>query len=380
MRFRPLHVLLLALVSAPAVSAQTAADSAEAVLRAARVLEQSGRADLARELLRHLRQQWPGTPAAEQARERIAALPAEALSGFGRTSFVAYHTLFGAWLGVAIPRALDADGPEPYGVGLLVGAPLGFIGSRALARSRQLSQGQAGVIEFGSFWGGWQAIGWRAVLDIGERRVCDIDLCFDETPGTAPWVAAIVGSLSGLGVGLLAGSRPVADGTSSLVFHASLWGTWYGVAAGVLFDAEDDDLLTAALIGGNAGLLLALPAARAWRPTSNRVRVASAAGLAGGLAGLGVALLTSVDDEKALVGLISAGTTAGLLAGAALGKDDATRLGSATGSLFAPALVSGDGQLRLGLPLPTPARIGISTPRGPATVTTLRIPLLNTTF
>ena len=359
MRFRA-GILCLCLALAATrprpVLAQTAADSAQAILEAAQVLERDGRTELARELLRYLRQRWPDSPAARAARDRIEALPAAPLSPFGRTSFIAYHTLYGAFLGVAIPAALGAEDPEPFGAGLLLGAPLGFFASRAWGRSRPLTDGQAGVVQFGSFWGGWLGFALQSVLDLGEETICDGDVCFFDTPATARWTAGVVGSVAGLSAGLLAARRPIAGGTSSLIFHGSLWGTWYGVAAGIFTDAEDDDLLTAALIGGNAGLLLAIPMARVGRPTSSRVRIASAGGLAGGLAGLGTVLLFSIEGDKAVIATTAASVTLGLILGASLGKDGLHRADGGP-LLLAPALVSGDGPLRLGLPLPVPARL-----------------------
>jgi hypothetical protein len=332
--------VVLATSTLPSVTlAQTADDSARVVLDAASLLERDGRSDLARELLQYLRSRWPASPAAAVALERMRALRPET-TAFSRTGFIAYHTVFGAWLGIAVPAALGADDPEPFGAGLLLGAPLGFFGSRAYGRSRPLSEGQAGIIEFGSFWGTWQAFAWQSILDLGERTTCDFDVCFVETPATARWTAAVIGGVAGLGAGLLAGQRPIAGGTSSMIFHGALWGTWYGVAAGILAGAEDDERLTAAAIGGNAGLLLAIPLAHRWRPTSTQVRIASAGGLAGGLAGLGIVLLFNIDGEEGIIGTTAAGTTDDAAGGGGLG--------------LAPALLSGDGRLRLGIPVPAP--------------------------
>lgn len=341
---------------------QTAADSAQAVLDAARVLQGEGQNDLARDLMRYLVRRWPTTPAAETARARFPTLPTESLGGFGRTSFVAYHVLFGSFLGAAIPAAFNADGPEAYGAGLLIGAPLGFFGSRALSRNPAMTDGQAGIIQFGSFWGVWQGFGWRAVLEIGDKQICDVDFCYTTESDTAPWAMGVAGGLTGFAAGLLAARSPVPGGTSSLIFHSSLWGTYYGLAIALLAGSDEssneDATLTAALIGGNVGLLLAIPAAHAWRPTSSRVRVASAAGLAGGLAGLGVVLLASVDDTQGAIAITTVGVTSGLVIGAALGKNNDQRLAQINLPL-APALVSGDGKARLGIPLPYPTRRGV---------------------
>ena len=367
MLFRRLTVAFLfalaLLAPRPSQAQQTGADSAQAVLNAAQVLEREGRNDMARDLMRYLVRRWPDSPAAATARAQFPTLPTESLGGFGRTSFIAYHVLYGAFLGAAIPAALGADDPEGYGVGLLLGAPLGFFGSRAIAKNPVMTDGQAGIIQFGSFWGTWQGFGWQAALDLGEDEFCDADFCYTVDSDTAPWAYAVAGGLTGFAFGMLAARKPIAGGTSAMIFHSSLWGTYFGVAAAELLRDEDgggddDDVLTAALIGGNVGLLAAIPLAAAWKPTSSRVRVASAAGLAGGLAGIGVALIADVEETKSVFAITTVGVTAGLIAGYALGKDNTSRLANISVPL-APALVSGVGKPKIGIPIPYPKKGGV---------------------
>jgi hypothetical protein len=343
------------------VAAQdTRGDSAAVLLRSARVLEAQGKIRLARALLRYLVERYPETLAAGAARDAWRGLPEATITGLSRTGFLVWNTLYGAFLGVAVPAAFDA---EPYGVGLLIGAPLGFFASRAYAGSRPLTAGQAGLIDFGSFWGTWQGFGWRAALDLGGSGECIGDIC-DRTSDTAPWVAAIVGGLGGLGLGVAASQGPVPAGTSSLIFNASMWGTWYGLAAGILADGSDDAKLAFTLIGGNLGLLAAIPAAKAWRPSPDRIRTISAAGLAGGFAGLGVLLIAEGESDQAVVSVVSAGVTAGLVAGTLLTRhtvydDHQAQAGPAT------AVVSRSvAGWRVGLPLPTPAMVPAGDARG----------------
>lgn len=363
-RLRTLFLVVIALWAPQlARTQQTGADSAQAILNAAQVLEREGRNDMARDLMRYLVARWPDSPAAATARAQFPTLPTESLGGFGRTSFIAYHVLYGAFLGAAIPAAMGADDPEGYGVGLLLGAPLGFFGSRAIAKNPAMTDGQAGIIQFGSFWGTWLGFGLQSALDIGDDEFCDIDFCYTQDSDTAPWAMAVAGGLTGFAAGLLAARKPIAGGMSSMVFHSSLWGTYYGLAlANILKDenstSDDDDVLIAALIGGNVGLLAAIPLASAWRPTSSRVRVASAAGLAGGLAGIGVALIASVDESRDVFAITTVGVTAGLIAGYALGKNSNERLASLNIPL-APALVSGTGKAKLGIPIPYPKKGGV---------------------
>jgi len=375
-------LLLLATLLAAAPSRlpaqQTASDSAQVLLDAARLLERQGYSDLARELLRIVAERYRGTAAGLGAVEAQARLGAPQVTGFGRTGFLLYNTLYGGFLGVAIPAAFGADGTEAYGAGLLIGAPLGFFASKAYASSRRLTDGQAGIIDFSSFWGTWQGFGWQAVFDIGDEEICEIDFCYENGSDTAPWAAGVIGGLTGLATGVLLSRSPVAAGTSSMVFNGGLWGTWYGVVIGVLADLEDDDLLAAALIGGNAGVLAAIPAALAWKPTPSQVRIATAGGLAGGLAGAGLALLVNSDDEKATIGMIAGGTTVGLVTGALLGRN--RRATGEESALIDPALLTIRDGLRIGIPMPMPTAIPVDRPRGRSMVPGLRVQLLDARF
>lgn len=359
---RALGVILLALVGfagAPnALAAQdTRADSAATLLRAARVLEARGELRLARELFRVLAERFPEAMDAAAAREAVRRLgDDDTLIGLGRAGFIAYHTAFGAWLGVIIPAALDVEAEAPYGAGLLIGAPLGFFGSRALASSRELTRGQAAIMQFASTWGTWQGLGWQAAADVGDDEICEFDACYGSSSSTAPWGMALAGGLAGLGVGLLASRLEITEGQAALVSNTGYWATWYGYLAAYLTDSSDDTAVATALVVGNAGVLLAIPAARAWRPTATRVRTISAAGLAGALVGAGAALLLSAEGDQEVATLFAAGTTVGLLAGVALtgNRSSARPDDNPAGG---DALLSYRGGWRLNAPLPRPAAV-----------------------
>jgi hypothetical protein len=380
---RALGVLLFALAmlagSPMRLTAQdTRADSAATLLRAAQVLQARGDLQLARELLRALANRFPGTPGADEGRLVLIQLGAdESLTGFSRTGFLLWHTAFGAWLGVAIPAAFDAQGSEPYGAGLLIGAPLGFFSSRALAHSRHLTAGQAAILQFGSLWGTWQGFGWQAAADLGVERICEFDFCYDSSSDTAPWVAAVVGGVAGFGAGLLASRVELREGQAAVITNLAQWATWYGLAAGWIADGDEDATLTTALIAGNIGLLAGIPFGRSWNPSASRVRTISAAGLAGGLAGLGVALLTSTDDDQVVAALGAAGSTIGLLAGTALTRHHDQPGGSKDDSGPSTALLSYRGTWRIGAPAPVLAAVAAPDGARRLTVPGVRIPLLH---
>lgn len=348
---------LLAALAAPA-AAQTRADSAAVLLEAARALQGEGRGAAARELFRFIERRYPDTPAALEARSSLRALPRQSELGTGRTGFLLFNTLYGAFLGVAVPAAAGAADEAPYGAGLLLGAPLGFFGARAFAARHIRTSGQAAAASFATIWGTWQGLGWQQVLDVGNREVCNEFGCYTESSSTAPWVAMVVGGLAGLGTGwALAASRPVANGTASLVSHSSFWASWFGLALGRVADLENDNLFAAILLAGDAGLLASLPASRAWQPSPSRVRLMTAAGLAGGLAGFGIDLLADVDDDRTALG-VAAGTSAlGLLLGAAL-THDRDDLDQPSGDVT--ALVSVRDRVSLALPLPVPGAVRLS--------------------
>jgi len=373
-----LVVAALLLLLPPSLGAQASrADSAAALLRAAQVLEARGEHRLAREVLRALARRFPETPGAAEGRQVARQLGEdESLHGFNRSGFIAYHTAFGAWLGVIIPAALDAGDGEPYGLGLLVGGPLGFFGSRALAESRQLTSGQAALFQFASTWGTWQGLGWQAALDLGEGTFdCVPDACYDSGSDTAPWAAALVGGLAGVGAGLLASRASISQGEAAVITQAATWATWYGYMAAVLADAEGDAVLGTALVAGNAGLLLGIPAGRRWSPTAARVRTISAAGLAGGAAGLGVALLASLDSDNQAAAMALVGTSVGLVAGTALTRDRGSA-GEGDGGPGGAALLGFRDGWRLGLPVPVPSAVAAPATSRRATVPGIRVPLL----
>jgi len=363
----PIRRQLLLLLAGAAVGVaplvgQTRADSAAIVLDAARTLRQDGRLDAARELLQLLRIRYGGTPAVAHADSLLGVLETEAplTRATGRTGFILFHTIYGGFLGVAIPAAFGADQSEPYGVGLLIGGPAGYFGSRAFARSHITMPGQAGIASFATLWGTWQGVALQQVLNIGEPEVCPAgpDSCYRPGSDTAPWAAAIVGGLAGLGTGLALTSREIPSGTSSLISQAAFWGSWFGLAAGAIIGAEGEGLLAAALVGGDAAVLAAIPAARAWRPSPSRVRLATAAGIAGGLAGLGIDLLANIEDDQAAFAVAAAGSATGLLAGAWMGRGRTDEPQGEEATLALLTVRDGSG-VRFRAPVPVPAALPV---------------------
>lgn len=319
----PLAVLWLIVgMAVEPIQAQVSrADSAAILLDATRRLELEGERAAARELLDFIFRHFPGTPAARAAEAMMSASRTRETETSGRASFIAFSTLYGAWLGIAVPAAFGADSPEPFGAGLLIGAPLAFFTSKAFVARYPMSSGQATLVGFGARWGTWQGIGWREVLGIGTRT---IEVCpptvgcytYEDDSEEAPFTAAIVGGLTGLlTAGVVAQKTAPTHGTATMIELGSLWGVWYGFAGAVLANVEDDAGLQWALIGGNVGLVASAVGARSLRMGAGRARIISAAGLAGGVAGLGLDLLLDVHDEETAVLIPTLTSAVGLVAG-----------------------------------------------------------------
>jgi hypothetical protein len=387
MRMARLLTLLVTLVAAsgwlaPASAQVSAADSAGVLLDAARELDAEGRRDVAEALYRLILERYPATASADDARAMLAALPAAETRGSGSVELRVWMTLYGAWLGAAVPAALGADSPEPYGAGLLLGGPAGFLAGRALARSLDLTEGQARAITLGGTWGTWQGFGWREVLDWGVEQDCSFgpDFCYDLESDTEEMFATMVaGGLAGIGIGALLARSDITPGTASVINFASLWGSWFGVAGGTLLDLEKDDLLAATLVGGDAALLAAVLLAPSWNVSRSRARLVSIAGVLGGLAGLGIDLLTQ-PDEKVAFGIPLAGSVVGLGIGIA-----ATRSGGplqqALGAGPDGALLGlRDGRLAFGAPSLAPTLVPDGSTRRPAWRPALRLGVFRAAF
>ena len=355
---RRLLLILLVLSAALAAAASPAAaqeplpdEPATTLYRAAMELESSGAFDLADSLLDYILREYPDSPAATAIRARLAETGARRIDSSGRTELVVWSTLYGLFLGVAVPGMLGADQPEAYGAGLLVGGPLGFFASYNPTRDTSIGDGDAGAITWGGTWGAWQGFGWAQVLEPGGDDCPSVNpgqpsYC-EEAPSTEALLGSMVaGSAIGTGLGLLVADRhPIAPGQATTASLGSLWGTWFALAGGILADVSGDALLSTTLIGGNAGLVGGTAFAGSRRISRSDARIASIAGVAGGLAGAGLVLLMQPESDKVAIGFPLAGSILGLVMGASRidGADPAT----------APQEADGRGRMRweLGGPL-----------------------------
>ncbi len=379
-----LVLLLLALGARPRdASAQvSAADSAAVLLEAADRFAADGDVDVARALYRFVVENFPDTPAAGQAAARLDTVKETGTAGGGRVELQVWSTLYGLWLGVAIPGAFGADGPEPYGVGLLLGGPLGFVGGKLLGGSRDVTEGQARAITLGGTWGTWQGAGWARVMDLGEGNYeCDIDVCTDNGSAEETFAAMVVGGLAGIAVGERLSRKSISPGVATTVNFGALWGTWFGFGLGYLADAEGDGLLATTLVGGDIGLLVTAFGAPRWNPSRGRARLVSIYGVIGGLGGVGVDLLTRPDDDKVGVAIPLVGSAIGLALGMGLTRGYDLRTGGRGDGPADGALLSRTGGgWGVGAPMPFPVMLEVDGPRGVRRVAGVGLTLLSARF
>lgn len=372
----------------PASAQLTPADSAAVILAAADDFDGRGERDVARALYRHIMERFPDTNAAATASARLGEATAEQSRAGGETELKVWSTIYGTWLGAAVPAAAGEERSEPYGIGLLLGAPAGFFGGRAFTQSRPVSLGQARAITWGGTWGLIQGLGWANALDFGGgERIIEGDIVIDEEPSTeAIFTSMIVGSALGIGGGMLAARREISPGTATSANLGSLWGLWFGVAGSILFDLDEDPTAAVAMLTGNAGLIGGALAGSRWPLSRSRSRLISVGGLIGGVAGGGIILVAQPDDEETAIAIPLTTSILGLVLGAAFtsghdAEEDAGTDLQAAGR-FAPsgALLSrSQGEWSLSAPLPLPVR---EPALGPAGRDALRwkVPLLNFRF
>ena len=121
----------------------------------------------------------------------------------------------------------------------------------------------------------------------------------NEEQSTEAVVASmIVGSVLGIGGGMLAARREISRGTAKSANLGSLWGLWFGGAGSILFDLGEDPAWATTMLTGNAGLIGGALAGSRWPPSRSPARLISVGGLIGGVAGGGILLIAEPDDEE----------------------------------------------------------------------------------
>lgn len=351
------------------------ADTADVMLGVAESMSARGEREDAEWILLLIQRRYPNSDAAQSAADLLSELRGLNEAGSGNTELVVFNTFYGAALGVIVPAALNADGPEPYGAGILLGAPTGYLLSKWYTKKRPVTTGQARAMTFGTWWGAWQGIGWREVLDIGDRQqtYCytpiDEGQCFEAAyeSDAAPFTATLIGGLSGLAVGTILGrSRPISGSTALITNFSALWGSWFGAVLGVQIDRndpqdfnnDDDGLLATMLIVGNVGLLAGAVGGSSLQWSTGDAWAVHLSGIVGLIGGLGIDLLASVESTE--TGLLIPGlTSAATLAVAAALVHDRPSTASSDSSLRPSLIDFASGRWSMGVPAPTPTAIPV---------------------
>jgi hypothetical protein len=366
--------LVLAAIAVPAaLSAQqmTRSDSAGVLYQAALRMAGERQRDAADAVLRFIVLHYGDTPAGAEARRTLIGRPPEGEGG-GRVELVAWSTLYGAWLGIAVPIAMEADRPEIFGVGLVVGGPLGFVVGQKVATSQHVTMGEARAMTFGFRWGSSQAPVWLDALSGGEMSV------------PATWTSIALGGVGGMALGGVVARRAhLSAGRVAFAAQGYYWGLYY---TGTLCAVFDLDCGTSAVMGGGDALMVAAALAAPAEVTAGRAWLVSAMGIAGALGGLGIDLIVQPDDGDVVLAIPMATSVLGLMFGsraaANMMRSGLDAGGKAGGAAVPSALLDiGAGGFRVGAPAPVPImqRVGERGPR-PILRPALTVPLLHVAF
>jgi len=209
------------------------------------------------------------------------------------------------------------------------------------------------------------------------------------TCGADIFKAFVVGGLAGTVTGALLARKPIPSGVATAVNFGAFWGSWFGLAGGVLANLEGDRLLTSTLLAGDAGLLATATMAQGWDMSLNRARLISIAGVLGGLVGAGLDLMIQPDNEKVAMGIPLAGSIIGLAVGANLTSGTDRRGGLASTGLGDDDEFPGvgaalfrfrEGRLSFGIPTPFPTMIPVEGRKGISFKPAFGVTLLDSRF
>ena len=91
------------------------------------------------------------------------------ISGMSRAGLVGFGTLYTTWLGVGTLVLLEVNEPGPHGLVLIAGPMGGLLGSLSLTQESKLTDGQASLITLGGTWGIWQAVAAANLANADEK-------------------------------------------------------------------------------------------------------------------------------------------------------------------------------------------------------------------
>ena len=336
LRLTRLHIWLGDLFRAQLKLGSPVRDGGDALRYTALRFASRARYDLVVEILQDLAAHYADTEAAAWAEAFLPDIRAihrdhrtliwdqTAGLGSGSNDLRFFGSYYGLWLGFALPLAFEADSPEPYGVGLIVGGPSGYLIADRIARSRPISEGRATILSLGANFGTWQGLGWAGYGDAESHDVV----------GTG-----IVAGLAGLGASIwLTDAYDFSEGHAALTESAMNWGAWYGLVVTGMMEDTDDEGLRNTLVGSALGVGVTGLAARGVDLTEKQVRLISLKGLLGTVMAFGVDLIARPNEGYMAWGVIGVGGAVGLTLGLrdALRDSDDRTAASSSGPLDLP--------------------------------------------
>lgn len=277
------------------------------------------RYDLASALILDLVESYPKTPEALEAKRlqphisrllstrKALIFKGSLIDRSGRTELLIFSGYYGLWLGVATPISLQAESPQAFSMGLLLGGPASLWIAHGLTQNANVSRGKATIISLGGHLGTWQGIGWAAVADQEAINV----IRFGEISG-----------LAGIGAAAHLSNRiEFSEGHAALTSSGLQWGAWFGLVLAAVVDHEGDDLLRDMLLGSDIAILGTGFLTKDVGISQARVRLINLGGVVGTVFGFGVDLLIEADEASTIFGIAGIGSIAGLVAAANLTKN-----------------------------------------------------------
>lgn len=228
----------------------------------------------------------------------------------GDAPVVAETTLAGTWVGAWTPYLFGDDDTlaREHAAGALFGAATGFVAGSFLAKGADVTVQQTIVPLYGAVTG--SALGGGAALMLS-----------DELSQRSETALLLGGGGLGVGLSLaLAEDRLITPGERVMMMGAATWGTWQGFGLGGATDAGGAERVGDALFGLGVGAALSGLATRYVHPSVGDVAVVLSGGAWGGwLSGWTTYVVQkhddSVQDDDVLLAAVL-GSDAGLVLGA----------------------------------------------------------------
>jgi len=285
--------------------------------------------------------------------EKTQQAPGRSVTGGneGRGRLVIWSSLYGIWLGIATDILFEIDGDRALVLPPLLGMGAGLGLSLVATSNFQLSVGEAYTIITGLDYGSFNGALWAGGLDFSSKGVVG---------------ASVATSIAAASIGVLvANTKSPSAGDIEVVRSGLLWGTIGGflttatVGPWITDSISGQSLLKLTALSMDLGFVAGVGFANYVDLSKNRVLIIDAGGLAGGLAGGGIAWLIAGTGSKgqAIAGAALAGMVGGLVIAAyatrGLDEHDAAAIAAAPS---VPALLARDagGRWTAGTPGPVP--------------------------